>query len=117
MFTPDAPLVAGEEILTEVSAKFRRDGIAAELATAGFEVVEWWTDPAGEDPDAGTFDAAGAGEAYVPATIICVDCGSTCHLITPPYEDPDGGPPGFQPGDVVAYRCEDCLDRWDIVVE
>lgn len=76
-----------------------------------------WTDPAGEDPDAGTFDAAGAGEAYVPATIICVDCGSTCHLITPPYEDPDGGPPGFQPGDVVAYRCEDCLDRWDIVVE
>ena len=76
-----------------------------------------WADPAGEDPDAGTFDAAESGEAYVPATIICVDCGSTCHLITPPYEDPDGGPPGFRPGDVVAYRCEDCLDRWDLVVE
>ena len=76
-----------------------------------------WADPAGEDPDAGTFDAADRGDAYVPATILCVDCGSTCHLITPPYEDPDGGPPGFRPGDVVAYRCEDCLDRWDIVVE
>jgi hypothetical protein len=75
------------------------------------------SDPSGEDPDAGTFDGAEAGEAYVPTTIICVDCGSTCHLITPPYEDPDGGPPGFMPGDVVAYRCEDCLDRWDIVVE
>lgn len=20
-------------------------------------------------------------------------------------------------GDIVAYRCEDCLDRWDIVLE
>jgi L-histidine N-alpha-methyltransferase len=40
------PLIAGEEILTEVSAKFRRDGITSELAAAGFEVVEWWTDPA-----------------------------------------------------------------------
>jgi L-histidine N-alpha-methyltransferase len=44
----EVPMVAGEEILTEVSAKFRRDGIAAELAAAGFEVVEWWTDPAGD---------------------------------------------------------------------
>ena len=21
------------------------------------------------------------------------------------------------PGDVLAYRCEDCLDRWDIVLD
>ena len=40
-----------------------------------------WADPAGEDPDAGTFDAAGAGEAYVPATILCGDCGSTCSMV------------------------------------
>jgi hypothetical protein len=20
------------------------------------------------------------------------------------------------PGDIVAYRCEDCLDRWDLVL-
>lgn len=44
----EVPLEAGEEILTEVSAKFRRDGISAELTRAGFEVVEWWTDPAGD---------------------------------------------------------------------
>jgi len=24
---------------------------------------------------------------------------------------------GWQVGDVVAYRCEDCLDRWDIVLD
>jgi L-histidine Nalpha-methyltransferase len=39
---------AGEEMRTEVSAKFRRAGIAAELAAAGFEMREWWTDPAGQ---------------------------------------------------------------------
>ena len=36
----------GEEMRTEVSAKFRRDGIAAELAAAGFAMRHWWTDPA-----------------------------------------------------------------------
>ncbi|WP_045743149.1 L-histidine N(alpha)-methyltransferase [Actinoplanes rectilineatus] len=36
---------AGEEIRTEVSAKFRRGGITAELAAAGFEVYRWWNDP------------------------------------------------------------------------
>jgi L-histidine N-alpha-methyltransferase len=36
---------AGEEMRTEVSAKFRRDGVAAELAAAGFEARSWWTDP------------------------------------------------------------------------
>ncbi|MBQ1031730.1 L-histidine N(alpha)-methyltransferase [Micromonospora sp. C97] len=36
---------AGEELRTEVSAKFRREGIAAELATAGFATAEFWTDP------------------------------------------------------------------------
>ncbi|MFD6416844.1 L-histidine N(alpha)-methyltransferase [Streptomyces sp. NPDC060194] len=38
---------AGEEVRTEVSAKFRRDGIAAELAAAGFELARWWTDEGG----------------------------------------------------------------------
>ncbi|RJQ76571.1 L-histidine N(alpha)-methyltransferase [Amycolatopsis panacis] len=45
---PGAGLVvefaAGEHIRTEVSAKFRPDGIAAELAAAGFAVVRRWTD-------------------------------------------------------------------------
>ncbi len=34
-----------EEILTEVSAKFSRDGIAKELETAGLSVVNQWSDP------------------------------------------------------------------------
>jgi L-histidine N-alpha-methyltransferase len=37
---------AGEELRTEISAKFRRDRVAAELAAAGLELAEWWTDPA-----------------------------------------------------------------------
>ncbi|MGW7055289.1 L-histidine N(alpha)-methyltransferase [Streptomyces sp. NPDC054887] len=35
---------AGEEIRTEVSAKFRREGVRHELAGAGLELREWWTD-------------------------------------------------------------------------
>jgi len=38
---------AGEELRTEVSAKFRRDGLAAELTAAGFALRSWWTDPNG----------------------------------------------------------------------
>jgi L-histidine N-alpha-methyltransferase len=37
----------GEEIRTEISAKFRRDGITAELAAAGLTLQQWWTDPDG----------------------------------------------------------------------
>lgn len=36
---------AGEDLRTEVSAKFRRAGLAAELTAAGFQVRRWWTDP------------------------------------------------------------------------
>lgn len=39
---------AGEEMLTEVSCKFRPDGIAAELAAAGLTLTHWWTDTAGD---------------------------------------------------------------------
>jgi L-histidine Nalpha-methyltransferase len=35
---------AGEEMRTEISAKFRREGIAAELAAGGFDLRSWWTD-------------------------------------------------------------------------
>jgi L-histidine Nalpha-methyltransferase len=41
-------LAAGEEIQTEISTKFRREGVAAELGAAGFELVRWWTDEAGD---------------------------------------------------------------------
>ncbi|MCB0997062.1 MAG: hypothetical protein KDB21_18335 [Acidimicrobiales bacterium] len=46
----------------------------------------------------------------VPELITCVDCGGRCHLLSYPPED------GFSAGDVVVYRCEDCADRWDVVV-
>jgi L-histidine N-alpha-methyltransferase len=43
----DIVLENGEEIRTEISAKFRKKGIERELATAGFSVDCWWTDPEG----------------------------------------------------------------------
>lgn len=43
----DVSFEEGEELYTEVSAKFRREGIAAELVEAGFEPARWWTDPEG----------------------------------------------------------------------
>ncbi|WP_250029603.1 L-histidine N(alpha)-methyltransferase [Paractinoplanes maris] len=36
---------SGEEIRTEISAKFRREGVAKELSEAGFTLDHWWTDP------------------------------------------------------------------------
>jgi L-histidine Nalpha-methyltransferase len=39
---------AGEEILTEVSCKFRPDAVADELARAGLQRTRWWTDEAGD---------------------------------------------------------------------
>ncbi|MCT7354846.1 L-histidine N(alpha)-methyltransferase [Streptomyces sp. 15-116A] len=38
---------AGEELRTEVSAKFREAGVRAELAAAGLELTRWWTDEEG----------------------------------------------------------------------
>jgi len=45
-------------------------------------------------------------------TIVCVECGGTAHLLT-------GFPPDDPPmaGDIVPYRCADCMDRFDIVVD
>jgi len=38
----------GEELRTEISAKFREAGVRAELAAAGLELRHWWTDAAGD---------------------------------------------------------------------
>lgn len=38
----------GEELLTDVSYKFRRGKIAAELAAAGLFQTRWWTDDDGD---------------------------------------------------------------------
>jgi hypothetical protein len=42
----------------------------------------------------------------VAETIVCVDCGGVCGRLT---GDPEFG---WVAGDVVAYRCADCLDVW-----
>ncbi|MFB6780751.1 MULTISPECIES: L-histidine N(alpha)-methyltransferase [unclassified Streptomyces] len=40
------PFTAGEELRTEISAKFRKEGIRGELASAGLTLTQWWTDSA-----------------------------------------------------------------------
>jgi L-histidine N-alpha-methyltransferase len=42
------PFAAGEDLRTEISAKFRRERVEAELAAAGLAMTHWWTDPAGD---------------------------------------------------------------------
>jgi L-histidine N-alpha-methyltransferase len=44
----DVSFAPGEELRTEISAKFRADGVERELAAAGLALAEWWTDPAGD---------------------------------------------------------------------
>ncbi|MCA2263551.1 dimethylhistidine N-methyltransferase [Mycobacterium marseillense] len=39
---------AGEEMLTEVSCKFRPETVSAELAAVGLRRTRWWTDGAGD---------------------------------------------------------------------
>ena len=43
----DVRFEGGEELRTEISAKFRREGVQAELAAAGFDLTHWWTDAGG----------------------------------------------------------------------
>lgn len=38
----------GEEMRTEISAKFRRDSLEAELSKANLQVIRWWTDRRGD---------------------------------------------------------------------
>ena len=47
-----------------------------------------------------------------PESIVCVECGGTAHLISflPEDENPE-------PGTSFAYRCSDCIDRFDVVWE
>ncbi len=45
------------------------------------------------------------------AIIVCVDCGGRAHLVQPGTDESP-----YVEGDIASYRCEDCLDRWDLVV-
>ncbi len=44
----EVPFAQGEELRTEVSSKFRRETLAAELAAAGLDLTRWWTDARGD---------------------------------------------------------------------
>jgi L-histidine N-alpha-methyltransferase len=44
----DVEFADGEEMRTEISAKFRRERVEAELAAAGLALTAWWTDPGGD---------------------------------------------------------------------
>ena len=43
---PGVHFEAGEELLTEISSKFRRDGSPPNWLRPGLELTHWWTDPA-----------------------------------------------------------------------
>ncbi len=43
-----APFADGEEMRTEISAKFRRHRLEDELGEAGLALARWWTDEAGD---------------------------------------------------------------------
>ncbi|MCH7584437.1 MAG: hypothetical protein IH941_04670 [Acidobacteria bacterium] len=46
-----------------------------------------------------------------PNTVVCMECAGVAHRSSyAPYQ-------GFEPGDVVAYACEDCNHRLDLVLE
>jgi L-histidine Nalpha-methyltransferase len=44
----EVPFAAGEDVRTEISAKFRTDEVARELTAAGLRPTASWTDPAGD---------------------------------------------------------------------
>ncbi|SNT32017.1 L-histidine Nalpha-methyltransferase [Actinomadura meyerae] len=44
----EVAFAAGEEMRTEISAKFRRERLEAELGAAGMAVAAFWTDPEGD---------------------------------------------------------------------
>jgi predicted RNA-binding Zn-ribbon protein involved in translation (DUF1610 family) len=50
-------------------------------------------------------------DALAPAVITCIDCGGRAFLLTT-WEA--GTVP--EPGDLTTYRCEDCRDRWDLLI-
>ncbi len=44
-------------------------------------------------------------------TIVCVECGGEARVLR--RDDPENP---YEVGDVVAYRCVDCLERFDVVL-
>ena len=45
-----------------------------------------------------------------PEQIRCLECGGLAHQL--PFQPAEG----WEPGDIVSYRCEDCAERLDVEV-
>jgi DNA-directed RNA polymerase subunit RPC12/RpoP len=48
----------------------------------------------------------------VPENYTCIDCGGVAHLLTLLPEDFE-----LEPGYPLAYRCADCMERFDVIWE
>lgn len=48
-----------------------------------------------------------------PDTIVCPECGGTAHLLTLLPDDVED----LDPDMTFAYRCEDCTERFDLLME
>ena len=48
-------------------------------------------------------------DSLAPEHIVCVECGGRCGRLTHERVDEP-----FIAGDIVAYRCADCMDRFDM---
>lgn len=72
------------------------DGYPGEAVTIGPSAASSSAYPAGMD---------------MPTEITCIECGGEAHMMSFPPDE------GFEPGDVVAYVCEDCSHRSDVVVD
>jgi hypothetical protein len=70
-------------------------------------MAAWLTEPVSDEAQSESSRAEPPSD-----TITCVDCGGVAHLITPAREDQL-----WFVGDIVAYRCGDCRDRWDLGLE
>ena len=48
----------------------------------------------------------------IPDKIRCVECGGTAHLLVSIHVDEP-----VESGEILPYRCADCMDRFDIVFD
>ncbi len=70
--------------------------------------------PATSTTGPASYPAGGADRHTGPvpepeSEITCIDCGGRAFLLSVPREDGR-----WLPGDIVAYRCSDCAERFDV---
>jgi len=60
----------GEQLRTEISAKFRRESVEAELAGAGWRMAHWWPDPTGDFSVSLSLPASSLPASSLPASSV-----------------------------------------------